>query len=266
MALRIVEEAGLTDVGRQRQRERGPLVRRRRSSPSPTAWAARGQARWRRRSRWTSSPRRSRRATAARRSGWRAIVRAANRKIYDLARSGRVARRHGHDASPRRWWPRQEVSLGHVGDSRAYRFRDDELERLTQDHSLVEELMRMGKLIAGGRRVRSAPLDHHARAGPGAGRGGRDLHLSGRGRGRLPDLLGRPHGHGARGAGGGDPALALVARAGGAGARATTRTRAAARTTSRWCCSSSATRRRRRGARVRHAEGAEPPAAADRGA
>jgi protein phosphatase len=40
----------------------------------------------------------------------------------------------------------QEVSLGHVGDSRAYRFRDDELERLTQDHSLVEELMRMGKL------------------------------------------------------------------------------------------------------------------------
>jgi protein phosphatase len=38
------------------------------------------------------------------------------------------------------------VSLGHVGDSRAYRFRDDKLERLTQDHSLVEELMRMGRL------------------------------------------------------------------------------------------------------------------------
>ena len=39
-----------------------------------------------------------------------------------------------------------EISLGHVGDSRAYRFRDDKLERLTQDHSLVEELMRMGRL------------------------------------------------------------------------------------------------------------------------
>jgi PPM family protein phosphatase len=39
-----------------------------------------------------------------------------------------------------------EVSLGHVGDSRAYVFRDGELRLLTSDHSLVEELRRQGRL------------------------------------------------------------------------------------------------------------------------
>ena len=39
-----------------------------------------------------------------------------------------------------------EVALGHVGDSRAYLFRDGELKRLTKDHSLVEELRRQGRL------------------------------------------------------------------------------------------------------------------------
>jgi len=31
--------------------------------------------------------------------------------------------------------------LGHVGDSRIYRFRNGKLERLTQDHSLLNELI-----------------------------------------------------------------------------------------------------------------------------
>jgi serine/threonine protein phosphatase PrpC len=39
-----------------------------------------------------------------------------------------------------------EVALGHVGDSRAYVFRDGQLKRLTKDHSLVEELRRQGRL------------------------------------------------------------------------------------------------------------------------
>ena len=39
-----------------------------------------------------------------------------------------------------------EVSFAHVGDSRAYRFQDGTLERLTDDHSLVEEMIRQGQL------------------------------------------------------------------------------------------------------------------------
>jgi PPM family protein phosphatase len=40
----------------------------------------------------------------------------------------------------------QEVAIAHVGDSRAYCLRDGELLRLTDDHSLVDELIRQGKL------------------------------------------------------------------------------------------------------------------------
>jgi protein phosphatase len=40
----------------------------------------------------------------------------------------------------------EDVAIAHVGDSRAYCWRDGELIRLTEDHSLVDELMRQGRL------------------------------------------------------------------------------------------------------------------------
>jgi PPM family protein phosphatase len=40
----------------------------------------------------------------------------------------------------------REVAIAHVGDSRAYVLRDGQLRRLTDDHSLVDELMRQGRL------------------------------------------------------------------------------------------------------------------------
>ena len=44
------------------------------------------------------------------------------------------------------WMSGHFVYLGHVGDSRVYRFRDGELTQMTDDHSLVGELMRAGYL------------------------------------------------------------------------------------------------------------------------
>ena len=39
-----------------------------------------------------------------------------------------------------------ELSVAHVGDSRLYRLREGSFERLTDDHSMVEELVRQGKI------------------------------------------------------------------------------------------------------------------------
>jgi protein phosphatase len=72
-------------------------------------------------------------------------VRAANREIYDRSRS-----EHGREGMgttlTAAYLDDGSVAIAHVGDSRAYLFRDGELTRLTQDHSLVDELVRRGKL------------------------------------------------------------------------------------------------------------------------
>ena len=40
----------------------------------------------------------------------------------------------------------EELTVAHVGDSRTYRWRDGKLELLTEDHSLVGEFVRQGKI------------------------------------------------------------------------------------------------------------------------
>jgi protein phosphatase len=73
------------------------------------------------------------------------LIQEANRRVYeraaeDTAKSGMgttmtvALLEDGH------------VRIGHVGDSRAYLIRDGELSQLTDDHSLVGELVRSGKL------------------------------------------------------------------------------------------------------------------------
>ena len=41
-----------------------------------------------------------------------------------------------------------QALIAHVGDSRVYLFRDGRLQRVTIDHSLVEEYLRLGKITA----------------------------------------------------------------------------------------------------------------------
>jgi PPM family protein phosphatase len=74
-----------------------------------------------------------------------AHVRAANARINDLSH-----RRPEHAGMGTTitvaYVGEDDVSVAHVGDSRAYCLRDGELLRLTDDHSLVDELIRQGKL------------------------------------------------------------------------------------------------------------------------
>ena len=44
------------------------------------------------------------------------------------------------------WFSEHHVYIGHVGDSRAYLLRGGKLKQITEDHSLVEELVRSGHL------------------------------------------------------------------------------------------------------------------------
>ena len=57
-----------------------------------------------------------------------------------------------------------DVTIVHVGDSRCYRLRDGGLERLTVDHTLVEELVRQGRLDSGRGGRSPAAIDRDARA------------------------------------------------------------------------------------------------------
>jgi PPM family protein phosphatase len=72
-------------------------------------------------------------------------VREANHQIYERSRADRGRAGMGTTLTAA-YLDRSHVAIAHVGDSRAYLFRDGTLQRLTQDHSLVDELVRRGKL------------------------------------------------------------------------------------------------------------------------
>jgi PPM family protein phosphatase len=74
-------------------------------------------------------------------------AREANRKIFELARND--AHRAGMGTTmTAAYVGEDDVSIAHVGDSRAYRWREDKFEQLTDDHSLVAELVKQGKITA----------------------------------------------------------------------------------------------------------------------
>jgi len=73
------------------------------------------------------------------------LTREANARIHELSHSHTEQAGMGTTLTAM-YVGEQDVAIAHVGDSRAYCLRDGELIRLTDDHSLVDELMRQGRL------------------------------------------------------------------------------------------------------------------------
>jgi protein phosphatase len=73
------------------------------------------------------------------------LIEDANRSVYERAASDAAVSGMGTTMTVA-LAENDHVWIGHVGDSRAYLLRDGELEQLTDDHSLVAELVRSGRL------------------------------------------------------------------------------------------------------------------------
>ena len=74
-----------------------------------------------------------------------ATILTANARVHEQATS--VPEYHGMGTTCTvAYVADEDLVLAHVGDSRAYLLRDGELTRLTHDHSLVDELIRNGKI------------------------------------------------------------------------------------------------------------------------
>jgi PPM family protein phosphatase len=144
VALRIIEQAGRTDVGRQRNANEDSLV-----VDPPLFAVADGMGGAK--AGEVASAVAAEAVEGATESGEPVeaqlanIVRQANRRIYDLAVADESRRGMGTTLTLAKVHG-DEVSLAHVGDSRAYRLRGGELEQLTRDHSLVAELERSGQI------------------------------------------------------------------------------------------------------------------------
>jgi serine/threonine protein phosphatase PrpC len=81
-------------------------------------------------------------STSARRLA-RAMQR-ANREIIDIAKSS--MRHRGMGTTVVAAWMRPDMAaihIGHVGDSRCYRYRSGQLEQLTNDHSLYNDVLEL---------------------------------------------------------------------------------------------------------------------------
>jgi serine/threonine protein phosphatase PrpC len=74
-----------------------------------------------------------------------AIIQEANRRIFERARADTEVSGMGTTVTAA-LVEGSRIVIGHVGDSRAYRLRGGRLEQLTDDHSLVADLVRGGRI------------------------------------------------------------------------------------------------------------------------
>ena len=73
------------------------------------------------------------------------LIQEANRRVYDRSSSDPNTSGMGTTMTVA-LVEDDHVAFGHVGDSRAYLIRGERMEQLTEDHSLVNELLKTGKL------------------------------------------------------------------------------------------------------------------------
>ena len=73
------------------------------------------------------------------------LIQEANRRVYERANTDPATTGMGTTMTVA-LVEGKLVTIGHVGDSRAYLVRAGRLEQLTEDHSLVNELLKSGKL------------------------------------------------------------------------------------------------------------------------
>jgi serine/threonine protein phosphatase PrpC len=74
------------------------------------------------------------------------LIQEANRRVHQRAIDDETASGMGTTMTVALFHESGSVAIGHVGDSRAYLLRDGSLEQITDDHSLVAELVRRGEL------------------------------------------------------------------------------------------------------------------------
>jgi protein phosphatase len=146
VALRIVEQVGRSDVGRQRSANEDSLV------IAPPFFAVADGMGGAKAGEVASATAievfgGERHSSEAAEAQLARIVREANRRIHALAVSEESYRGMGTTLTAAKITG-DGVSLAHVGDSRAYLLRGGEFEQLTRDHSLVAELERSGQITA----------------------------------------------------------------------------------------------------------------------
>ncbi len=142
--LRVAEAAHRTDVGRQREANEDSLFSR--APVFAVADGMGGAQAGEVASRIAAAAFEPELPAEAPAEPWlRDTVQRANREIFEFAQ-GDSARSGMGTTLTAAVVTGDEVSFGHVGDSRAYLLRDGNLSQLTSDHSLVEELRRQGKL------------------------------------------------------------------------------------------------------------------------
>jgi protein phosphatase len=73
------------------------------------------------------------------------VIQEANRRVFERAASDPATSGMGTTMTVA-LVGEDGVTIGHVGDSRAYVVREGRLDQLTEDHSLVNELLKSGKL------------------------------------------------------------------------------------------------------------------------